>query len=297
MPIRFSALVRVVSRALVATVAVVAMWWFLGGGFPRAASDRSACASPVTEEWVRGGSECLHVQTYRSARIGPRPDLVVVLHGDAPFEAPGYQYAAARIISQQSEDVIAVGLLRPGYTDDGGHRSSGRRGHAMGDNYTPAIVDAIAAAIDTLRAAYHPAHVLLVGHSGGAAIAANILGRHPSTADGAVLVSCPCDVPTWRRHMVAVQHQPLWLIPVRSLSPASVAGSVEPKTTVTLVVGTADNLAPPPLSRAYAADLRARGVRVNLVELAGAPHNILLDSGVLRQIILTLATIRGSNPS
>jgi len=39
------------------------------------------------------------------------------------------------------------------------------------------------------------------------------------------------------------------------------------------------------------------GVSVNLVELAGAPHNILFDSGVLRQIILTLATMRGSNPS
>jgi protein-S-isoprenylcysteine O-methyltransferase Ste14 len=36
--------------------------------------------------------------------------------------------------------------------------------------------------------------VVVAGHSGGAAIAANILGRRPALIDAALVVSCPCDV-------------------------------------------------------------------------------------------------------
>ncbi|HZY98486.1 MAG TPA: alpha/beta fold hydrolase [Candidatus Baltobacteraceae bacterium] len=52
-------------------------------------------------------------------------------------------------------------------------QSQGIRGLATGDNYTPEDVDAIDNAIATLRAEYRPVRVILVGHSGGAAIAAD----------------------------------------------------------------------------------------------------------------------------
>jgi predicted esterase len=283
---------RAVGSTLALIVAIGALWWYGSGGLRRPASDAAACATPVSEEWVRGGTECLHIRTYRSPHAGPHADLVIVLHGDAPFGPPGYQYAAARTISQHTDNVVAVGLLRPGYTDDGGHRSSGLRGHALADNYTPAVVDAITGAIDALRATYQPAHILLVGHSGGAAIAADVLGRHPASVDGAVLVSCPCDVPAFRHHMLEAQHTPFWLLPVSSLSPATLVSTVDPRATVTVVVGSADNVVPPEIGRAYVGLLRVHGVAANLVELPGASHDILLDPRVISVTASTLASLR-----
>jgi pimeloyl-ACP methyl ester carboxylesterase len=62
-----------------------------------------------------------------------------------------------------------------------------------GDNWNATNTDAIANAIGALKRRYHARKVVVVGHSGGAAIAANILGRHPELIDAALLVSCPYD--------------------------------------------------------------------------------------------------------
>lgn len=226
---------RTVAGALLATVLVVGLWW-IAGGRHRSASDSKACRAAVEDEWVRGGRECLHFQQYRSASVSAHPDLVVVLHGDSPFADPRDQYAEARRISTEVDDVIAVGLLRPGYTDADGHRSSGVRGRTNGDNYTAAAVDAIAAAIQGLADADLPARVFLVGHSGGAAIAGDLIARHPGVVNAAVLVSCPCDVPAWRRHMDSVQHTPVWRLPVESLSPLDLTAHVDPHTAVRVIV-------------------------------------------------------------
>jgi predicted esterase len=260
------------------------LWWTVGGS-RRSASDAHACQSAVEEVWVRGGHECLHYEEYRSASLTAHPDLVVVLHGDAPFQRPGYQYAAARRISSDVENVIAVGLLRPGYTDPDGFRSSGIRGRAVGDNYTAADVDAIAAAIAALADSYLAGRVFLVGHSGGAAIVGDIIGRHPGLASGgAILISCPCDVPGWREHMDSAQHDPIWRTPVQSLSPLDLAPRVDPHTVVRVIVGTADNVAPPAFSEAYAQQLQAHGVQVGLVGIPGGGHDILLDDRVMGEI-------------
>src|SRR5262249_48253881 len=79
------------------------------------------------EGWIRGASECLHIETARSDRLTPQPSLVVVLHGDSPFSRPRYQYDMAHMIARENASVVAVGVLRPGYTDPSGNRSSGVR--------------------------------------------------------------------------------------------------------------------------------------------------------------------------
>jgi pimeloyl-ACP methyl ester carboxylesterase len=101
--------------------------------------------------------------------------------GTLPGKLPN-QNEWARGVSEENPEVIAVGLLRPGYSDGEGHQSTGVRGLTTGDNYTPEVVDAIEDGIDRLKQTYRPRAVVLAGHSGGAAIAANILGRHPATA-------------------------------------------------------------------------------------------------------------------
>lgn len=284
-------------RALARIVGVVAVLyaiglvtWFFAGQERRTASDPAACARGAGDQWVRGGQECFHIRVYRGLASSGNPDLVVVLHGDLP--GPGYHYAAARQLAQAGDNIVAVGMLRPGYTDDSGNRSSGVQGRYVGDNYTAQQVDAVAAGIDTLRRALRPEHVILVGHSGGAAITADIIARHPRLVDTAVLVSCPCDLGPWRRHMFDLQHQLVWWLPVRSLSPMDLASEVYTTTLVKVIVGGSDNLAPPELSRAYAAKLRDHHVPVALVEIPGAPHNILLDPRVLSEIAATRYLIR-----
>jgi pimeloyl-ACP methyl ester carboxylesterase len=276
-------LVRVLALIVGGVMAVYmvgTVTWYWQGQRRLGTSDPAACAGGTSDEWVRGNQDCLHIRIYHSATAGTDPNLVVVLHGDAPFASPGYQYAAARKLSQVADSVVTVGMLRPGYTDDSGNRSSGIRGRAVGDNYTAEVVDAVAAAIDTLRRRFHAARVVVVGHSGGAAITGDLIGRHPGLADAAVLVSCPCDLSAWRRHMFARQHQLIWWLPTHGLSPMDLASRVDPRTAVTIIVGDSDTVAPPPLSRAYAARLREHGVSATLIEIANAPHDILLDPRV-----------------
>jgi pimeloyl-ACP methyl ester carboxylesterase len=42
-----------------------------------------------------------------------------------------------------------------------------------------------------MRNAYHPRTTLIVGHSGGSAIAADLIALRPELAGAALLVSCP----------------------------------------------------------------------------------------------------------
>lgn len=216
---------------------------------------------------------------------GSRAVLVVVLHGDAPFENPSYQYAFAKRVATAMPGTIAAALLRPGYADGLGAQSKGTRGLATGDNYTPADVDAIDAAIERLKATYRPARTILVGHSGGAAIAADILARHPGTAHAAFLVGCPCDVPAWRSYMMRRQPAPVWTLPVSSLSPVALARDVPAGDRIELVVGQLDDVVPKRFSDEYAAALQGRGVDATVVAAPNLPHNILNEDFVLNRFL------------
>jgi len=52
-------------------------------------------------------------------------------------------------------------------------------GMAALDNFTPEVVDAIAPVVRVLKGQSQARRIVLVGHSGGATSAANILGRNP----------------------------------------------------------------------------------------------------------------------
>lgn len=215
---------------------------------------------------------------------------MVVIHGDAPFRPPEYQYTLARQLAAAYPNVVAVGLLRPGYTDAQGNQSAGKRGAATGDNYTPEAVDAVAAALRELRQRYHPGRVVVAGHSGGAALATNVLARHPDRIDAALLAACPCDVPRWRRHMYQLDDgKAIWQGTVRSLSPQALVGNVDVTVPITLVVGTADSVAPPRFSRAYWQALQQRRSPAKLVQLPNEGHEIFLSEAMGREIGVLVA--------
>jgi pimeloyl-ACP methyl ester carboxylesterase len=281
---RSSGVLRGVLLAALCAVAVAAP----------APADPDAPGPAGVTEWTTTPAGRLKAQVFVSPEAGDHPILIVVLHGDAPFSKPSYQYAFARRAARAG-DVVAAAILRPGYSDPSGDASSGERGLTTGDNYTRDRIDMIAGAIGELQRRRHARAVVLAGHSGGAAISADLLAVHPELARAALLVSCPCDVATWRAHMKSVQKVAIWDRPVSSLSPQDLASEVPKDDHVRMMVGAADAVAPPGLTRAYAAALSGRGVDVAVVELPGKEHEIFLEPAVQDELRVLVAVVAAAS--
>jgi alpha-beta hydrolase superfamily lysophospholipase len=152
-------------------------------------------------------------RVFLSPKLGQHPRLIVVIHGDAPLANPTYQYGFARSLSNQLTNTVVLALLRPGYSDGAGGQSDGSRGLATGDNYTSDVTKQLNQAVSEAATRWQTERIILIGHSGGAAIAMLMLANQPGLASSALILSCPCDLKTWRRHMAARQLNPLFLWP------------------------------------------------------------------------------------
>jgi len=249
----------------------------------------SAQAQNGEKEWLGAAGQRIRAAVFRNADAGDSPVLVVVLHGD--LDTGGASPFANKAASQ-IHGVIAAALVRPGYTDEGGDTSDGSMGKTNGDNCTPEVLNQMDAAIRQLKAQLHPSAVVLVGHSGGAAITADLVARDNGLASAALLLSCPCDVPAWRKHMNTLRPNPTWDEPVTSISPMSVVDKVGPKTQIWMMVGDKDDVAPPEFTDGYAAALRKHGIEPHVTVLPGRGHNIIFDSAAIQQLAVLVAQLR-----
>ena len=213
---------------------------------------------------------------YEGVGLSPHPILIIVLHGDSPDGPPRYQYRFAKMAAAAIPDAVVAAVLRPGYSD-GDDSSDGMRGYTSGDNWTPEVVNAVVTVLSDLKDKYHPRRVILVGHSGGATIAGDLLGQQGTLVDGALLVSCPCDVAAWRKHMQSIKGGAIWDQPVRSLSPLALVDGVPASAKIWLLVGGDDPITPSTLTLAYADALRHRNIAVNVTVAPGLRHDILLE--------------------
>jgi pimeloyl-ACP methyl ester carboxylesterase len=247
----------------------------------------AAQAPRAEKEWLGAAGRRTRATLFRSTDAGGSPILVVILHGDL-----GLANALAINAESQIQGIVAAALVRPGYTDDDGDTSDGVRGNATGDNYTPEVLNQMRAAIRQLKSQLHPAAVVLVGHSGGAAISADLMARDNGLARAALLLSCPCDVPTWRKHMNTLRPNPLWGKPVTSISPMGVVSEISPKAQIWMMVGDKDDIAPPEFTERYAAALRKHGIESRVTILPGRSHNIIFDSAVIQQLSALVAQLR-----
>ena len=228
---------------------------------------------------VQGGPYRLRGRTYESKVVSAHPVLVVVLHGDGPppYQFPAYQYVFAAKLAAENKNVVAVGLLRPGYTDPQGHHSQGCSGRRDGDNWGAQDTDAIANAIAALKRRYKAREVVVAGHSGGAAIAANILGRRPKLIDAALLVSCPCgDVNRWRADMLQHTGFSVFKGNIQSLSPIDQIDGINSHVPIVMMTGTDDHVAPLAVAERYRAAAVKAGKDVTLIKLPGRPHNTFI---------------------
>jgi len=243
--------------------------------------------------WIGTPRGQLKTRVYESSRRKEHPVLVVLVHGDIPDPRQGL-YELAQAIAHVSQNVVAAGVLRPGYKDAQGDTSSGEMGYAIGDNYTPEVVDDIDTAIRGLKAKYHAGPVVLVGHSGGGAISADLIGRHPEDVSAVLLLACGCDpkefMTRWvREHPVFPKN-----LSNPSLLPLDLAPNVSPSIHVRMVIGDRDDVVRLPASQAYARALEARGVDVKLAIAAGFSHNDIFRAPATRANLTELLTLEGA---
>ncbi|OJJ16968.1 hypothetical protein BKI52_30080 [marine bacterium AO1-C] len=239
-----------------------------------------------------------HIKNFSSANMGDlfhrayvssgtlnRPTLVLVLHGDAPFGKPSYQYAIARKIAKENQNVVAVGILRPGYTDSKGNHSEGERGKATGDNYTKEVLASVHDLMIKLKTKYKSSRAVLVGHSGGAAISANLLAKYSSAYAAALLIACPCDLHLWRKHMKALQpNTNIWDMKVNSLSPIEEAKYIDNAAQVVVVHGTNDKVVPLNIANRYVKALEANKKKVKFITLKGQGHEAAFNPKVFEAV-------------
>jgi len=218
--------------------------------------------------------------------------LVVVVHGDAPFVKPGYHYAFASALADRLPGTRVVAILRPGYADPYGGRSDGDRGFAVGDNYTPAVIDQLAAAIGLLKSQSPGSQTILIGHSGGAALAADVALLYPGLVTHAFLVGCPCDVPAFRLHMARAQWNALWLIPVNGVSPIETLERMRRGPSVTAISGSRDRVTLPEYSEQFVSRARQLGIPADMIVLPDRGHEILNDPAVLDRIVDRVSGVR-----
>jgi alpha-beta hydrolase superfamily lysophospholipase len=157
--------------------------------------------------------------------------------------------------------------------------------------YQYRFAEIAATAISELKARYHPRRVVLVGHSGGSAIMANLLGQQGNIADAALLVSCPCDLAEWRRHMQSMKRGAMWQRPVHSLSPLSVIDAVPVSVRIWMLVGGDDQVTLRHWTLAYAEALRNRGVAVGVTVPPGLGHHMLLEPIAIERLKEAVGTI------
>lgn len=237
------------------------------------------CSPADNVNWVAGNGECLRIQTFNEKK-NPSA-LIVFIHGDGSRGGPSdYLARYVSTLSPESNDLVGVVLIRPGYHDKEGFRSTGDNFERR-DSYTAHNVDAIASALKNLKSWYRPKQLIVAGHSGGAAITGVIIGKHPSLVDGAVLAACPCDISRWR-----ASRGGHWY---RSLSPSSYADRIDKSTRVIAIAGAEDKNTFPALTIDYVARLQSSGIDASYQVLEGVSHSGTARSEQFFSAILRLA--------
>jgi pimeloyl-ACP methyl ester carboxylesterase len=242
----------------------------------------SDCGKKDTLNYIATQYGCSFIKVFKSSNLTSSPNLLVVIHGDAPFNPPSYQYKLSQRLSEQLNNTIIVSVLRPGYKDSDGNKSDGKRGLTTGDNYTQEVITNLTEVVVKLKKRFNPVKTIIVGHSGGAAISADIVSLSPYLVDKLVLVSCPCDVKAFRKSMAL--RQPFlwaWRDSVKSISPINIVRKLTPNADITLIHGQKDDIVPFEIAESYYEQLKINSVKTQLVTIENEGHEIFQSETVL----------------
>ncbi|WP_232318651.1 hypothetical protein [Sphingomonas sp. TDK1] len=202
--------------------------------------------------------------------VGARSDVLTVY-----FEGDGFAYAARgrRAMDPTPIDPVALrlALQHPGsgpvawLARPCQYGSRARNCHSdywSVARYAPEVIDGTAAALDRLKADAGASRLILVGYSGGGALAA-LLAERRGDVVGLVTVAANLDLDAW-----TAAHR---LTPLsRSVDPATDAARLSRLPQVHFV-GAEDRNVGPAIARAFAGKMAA-GAPVAIVTVAGQDH-------------------------
>ena len=228
------------------------------------------CENENFQTTVSGKDQCLLMRSY--GQSAPKT-LIVWLHGDVSSGGPAaYHLPLAEAAAKEfaRENTLSVALIRPGYPDVSGKSSSVAEGNTgRSDHYTQTNVTEVATAIERLIQHYAPRKTIVVGHSGGAATTAIMLGMRPALIPAAVLVACPCDLVAWRAGRRA------WSA---SENPAKWIPQIDTQARVIALTGERDDNTRLELAQDYVSALSARGIIAEFRALPNETHNSAFKS-------------------
>ena len=240
---------------------------------------QSLCDKADLTSAVMGNKLCIVVETFNAKPTGEvTPVLAIMLHGDVSRGGPASYHVARMQQLAEGANIPTVAMIRPGYEIRSGRKSEGTH-YKRRDSYTQTNNRAMGAAIKKLKTFHKARKVVLIGHSGGAAMAGVIIDTYPGLIDKAVLASCPCDIKAWRRNS---GYSPF----IRSQSPSKHIRNIERSTQVVAITGSEDRNTTPDLAIDYVWQLKARGIQAEAIIVQGASHsfNARLWHPVFREV-------------
>jgi pimeloyl-ACP methyl ester carboxylesterase len=235
--------------------------------FPVTASAKSLCDKGDELSAIRGNGLCLAIKTFNADfKRDFQPTLVVMLHGDLAKGGKALYHIQRMREVARDDRYVAVAIIRPGYIGDRNRKSDGSN-HGRRDSYTKRYNLAVGEIIQKLKKLHNAGRVIVVGHSGGAAMTAVIVTMFPDVADKAILVSCPCNIPRWTK----VRRWRSWK---RSMSPISFVDKVPSGTEVVAITGKKDRNTFPGLATEYVSRLKKRDINARLIIVDNAAHDL-----------------------
>ena len=233
---------------------------------PFSASAKSLCDDGDELSAVRGNGLCLAIRTFNADfKRDFQPTLVVMLHGDLPKGGAALYHIERMREVARDEKIVSVAIIRSGYTGYKRRKSEGSN-HGRRDSYTKRNNQAAGEVIQKLKKLHNACRIIVIGHSGGAAMAAVIITMFPELVDKAILVSCPCNIALWTK---ARRWRP-WK---RSLSPFSFVAKVPLSTEVVAITGKKDRNTFPKLAAQYVSSLKKRNIKAKLIIVENAAHD------------------------
>ena len=93
-----------------------------------AKSQSSLREKKYTLNYIQTQNGYVFIRLFKSDSITLKPNLLIVIHGDAPFNPPSYQYKLSQKLSEQVKNTIIISVLRLRYKDPEGNKSDGVKG-------------------------------------------------------------------------------------------------------------------------------------------------------------------------
>lgn len=242
----------------------------IGGDGRRAAALAAAQSAGLEPRLIAADAFDLSARLRRGGKTGGR--LAVFIEGDGnawetrfrPSADPTPRRPVALELATRSGLPAVAYLARPCQEVPEGRRRNCHVAFWTSHRFAPDVVAATGQALDRLKAAAGADSLLLVGFSGGAAVAL-LAASERSDVAAVVTVSGVLDHRAWTT--------------LHEVTP--LAGSLDPRDRLDRlaavpqvhVVGSDDTVVPPALVRDFAGRIIARGGTAPVVEVAGADHN------------------------